>query len=81
MEEQGVGISAEEFEERIAADTLAGHVGFPESIEMMARGMGVKIKDIEQTREPIITNVDRTSAYGFAGKDPGRYPSAGLCAR
>ena len=68
MEEQGVGISVEEFEERIAADTLAGHVGFPESIEMMARGMGVKIKNIEQTREPIITNVDRTSAYGFAGK-------------
>ena len=68
MEEQGVGISEAEFNRRIAADSLAGHVGFPESIEMMARGMGVEIKEIEQTRDPIITNVDRTSAYGFAGK-------------
>lgn len=68
MEEQGVGISVEEFERRIAEDSLAGHVGFPESMEMIAAGMGVKLVDIKQTREPIITNVDRKSAYGEAKK-------------
>lgn len=68
MEEQGVGISLEEFKRRIAEDSLAGHVGFPESMEMIAAGMGVKLVSIEQTREPIITQVDRKSAYGEAKK-------------
>lgn len=68
MEEQGVGISPEEFERRIAEDSLAGHVGFPESMEMIAAGMGVTLTSIEQTREPIITGVDRKSAYGEARK-------------
>lgn len=68
MEEQGVGISVEEFDRRIAEDSLAGHVGFPESMEMIASGMGVKLADIEQTREPIVTHVDRKSAYGEAKK-------------
>lgn len=68
MEEQGVGISVDEFERRIAEDSLAGHVGFPESMEMIAAGMGVKLASIEQTRDPIVTNVDRKSAYGEAKK-------------
>ncbi len=66
MLEQGVGISVQEFERRIAEDSLAGHVGFPESMEMIAAGMGVELVGIEQTREPIVTNVDRKSAYGEA---------------
>ena len=68
MVEQGVGISVEEFNRRIAEDSLAGHVGFPESMEMIAAGMGVKLADIEQTRDPIITNVDRKSVHGEAKK-------------
>ena len=68
MLEQGVGISVEEFNRRIAEDSLAGHVGFPESMEMIAAGMGVKLADIEQTRDPIITNVDRKSVHGEAKK-------------
>jgi len=68
MLEQGVGISVEEFNRRIAEDSLAGHVGFPESMEMIAAGMGVKLADIEQTRDPIITNIDRKSAHGEAKK-------------
>lgn len=68
MVEQGVGISVEEFERRIAEDSLAGHVGFPESMEMIAAGMGVKLVDIKQTRDPIVTTVDRKSAYGEAKK-------------
>ncbi|HHW94284.1 MAG TPA: NADP-binding protein [Clostridiaceae bacterium] len=68
MVEQGVGISVEEFDRRKAEGSLAGHVGFPESMAMIAAGMGVELTDIEQTRDPIITNVDRESAYGEAKK-------------
>ncbi len=68
MVEQGVGISVEEFDRRIAEGSLAGHVGFPESMEMIAKGMGVELAEIEETRDPIITNVDRKSAYGEAKK-------------
>ncbi len=63
MEEQGVGISPESFKERIAADTLAGHVGFPESISMVAEGLGLKLDKIEQTKDPIISNVARETKY------------------
>ncbi len=63
MEEQGVGITKEEFDRRIAADDLAGHVGFPESISMVVEGLGLKLDKIEQTKDPIITNVPRETPY------------------
>lgn len=68
MKEQGVGITTDAFKRRLAADDLAGHVGFPESIAMMAAGMDVDIDTVEQTKEPIVTSVDRTSPYGAAPK-------------
>lgn len=68
MTEQGVGITVDEFKRRIEDASLAGHVGFPESMEMIAAGMGVTLTKIEQTRDPIVTNVDRTSKYGEAKK-------------
>jgi len=69
MEEQGVGITPEEFERRMADDSLAGHVGFPESIAMVAEGLGVKLEKVEQTKDPIISNVARETKY--AKVDPG----------
>ena len=36
MHEQGVGITKEEYEKREADGTLAGHVGFAESVNMIA---------------------------------------------
>ncbi len=68
MVEQGVGISVEEFDRRMAEGSLAGHVGFPESMSMIAEGIGVELVEIEETRDPIITNVDRKSAHGEAKK-------------
>lgn len=72
MEEQGIGISVEEFKERKANGTMAGHVGFAESVGMMAEGMGYDVKEFSQDMEPITTDVDRKSPYGFA--------AAGSCA-
>lgn len=63
MEEQGVGITTDEFKKRMAEDDLAGHVGFPESISMIAEGLGIELDKIEQTKDPIVSNVDRKSKY------------------
>jgi len=66
MEEQGVGLTVEEFEKGVANGTLSGHVGFPESIHMIAKAIGWKVEKVEQQMKPIITSVDRKSPYGFA---------------
>ncbi|SNS33473.1 4-hydroxy-tetrahydrodipicolinate reductase [Anaerovirgula multivorans] len=63
MEEQGVGLTVEEFEEGVKTGKVAGHVGFPESIRMVADGIGWNIDNIEQTREPITTNFERETKY------------------
>lgn len=69
MEEQGVGITKQEFEERVEKDDLAGHVGFPESIQMIADGLGIPLDKIEQTKDPIISNTTRQTQY--AKVEPG----------
>lgn len=69
MHEQGVGITPEVFKKRLAADDLAGHVGFPESISVIAEGLGIELKEITQTKDPIISNVHRETPY--AKVEPG----------
>jgi 2,4-diaminopentanoate dehydrogenase len=59
MAEQGVGLSREEFQTRVDDGTIAGHVGFPESIRMIADGIGWEIERVAQSREEIMTAVDR----------------------
>nr|WP_312577050.1 2,4-diaminopentanoate dehydrogenase [Sedimentibacter sp.] len=66
MEEQGVGITVEEFNKGVENNSMSGHVGFPESINMIADAIGWKVDKIEQSMSPIVTDVDRKSPYGFA---------------
>ncbi len=66
MEEQGVGLTVEAFERGVADGTLAGHVGFAESVGMIAEALGWKVDKFEQQMKPIVTSVDRKSPYGFA---------------
>lgn len=66
MEEQGVGISMEKFNAGVEDGTLAGHVGFEESIGMIADAVGWDVEKIETQMKPIQTDVDRTSPHGFA---------------
>jgi 4-hydroxy-tetrahydrodipicolinate reductase len=66
MEEQGVGITVDEFEKGVKDGTLAGHVGFKESINMIGDAIGWPVEKFEQQMKPIVTNVDRKSPYGFA---------------
>lgn len=64
MNGQGVGLTVEEFNKRVEEDTLAGHVGFPESITMIADALGFDLdENIKLSREPIVSSVYRKSPY------------------
>ena len=66
MEEQGIGVEVADFMERKANGTMAGHVGFAESVGMICDALGWDLEKFEQDMEPIVTDVDRKSPYGFA---------------
>ncbi|MDR2097559.1 MAG: dihydrodipicolinate reductase [Spirochaetaceae bacterium] len=66
MEEQGIGITPEEFNNGVKTGRLSGHVGFAESTGMIADALGWKLDGFEQSMEPIITETDRKSPHGFA---------------
>lgn len=64
MEEQGVGITLDAFQEQSKAGHLAGHVGFNESINMICDAIGWKLdKQVEQTMDPIVSTVHRQTKY------------------
>jgi 2,4-diaminopentanoate dehydrogenase len=64
MEEQGVGLTKGDFIEKSENNELSGHVGFHESIEMIADAVGYKLeKPIVQTQAPIVTEVYRETPY------------------
>ena len=64
MEEQGVGITPEAFQEQSKSGHLAGHVGFNESVNMICDAIGWKLdKAVEQTMEPIVSKVPRKTKY------------------
>ena len=63
MEEQGVGVTLDEFNKGVENASIAGHVGFPESIKMITDGIGWNLDKVDQTREPIMTNVYRETKY------------------
>lgn len=68
MEEQGVGLTVKEFNEKNELGEIAGHVGFKESAYMIAEALGLKVTKFFQAMKPIITDIDRKSPYGFAKK-------------
>jgi len=66
MDEQGIGITKEEFIDGVKTGKLSGHVGFHESINMIADAIGWKVDKVTTSMDPIMTDVDRKSPYGFA---------------
>ena len=63
MKTQGVGTTPEQFAAGVADGSIVGHVGFPESIQMISDALGLGVNRIEQTREPIITKVYRETPH------------------
>ena len=63
MKTQGVGATVEEFKKGVASGAIVGHIGFQESIWMIAKALGWKLDKIEETREPIVTEVPRETPH------------------
>jgi len=58
----GAGKTAQEFDDLVKAGTLK-HVGLPESIAMIAAGLGWELDDITETIEPIMAKNEIKSDY------------------
>jgi len=63
MATQGVGVTPEAFQAGVADGSIVGHVGFPESIRMISEAIGLGVDRVEQSREPIISNVRRETPH------------------
>jgi len=63
MKTQGVGTTPEEFRKGVADGSIVGHVGFPESIRMISDALGLGVDRIEESREPIISQVYRETPH------------------
>lgn len=67
---QGVGLTPEAFRARLSDGSVVGHIGFSESIHMIARALGWRITRIEERREPIVARTRR--ATPFVTVEPGQ---------
>lgn len=63
MRTQGVGTTVEEFEKGIKDGSIVGHIGFLESINMIADRLGIDLDKVEQTREPIVSETHRETEH------------------
>jgi hypothetical protein len=61
LKSQGVGLTPDAFTDGVADGSVVGHVGFPESIAMIAGALGWTIDRVEETREPIVSRVRRAT--------------------
>lgn len=59
MRDQGIGLSPAAFQKGLENKTVVGHIGFMQSIHMIAAALGWEIDRIEERREPIISQVRR----------------------
>lgn len=60
---QGVGLTPEAFRKGVEDGAVVGHFGFPESINMIADALGWEIERIEESREPIVSQVRRETPF------------------
>lgn len=60
---QGVGLSPDAFVRGVSDGVIVGHVGFLQSIHMVAASLGWSIDHIEQRRLPIVSRVRRETPH------------------
>ncbi|MGM0603061.1 MAG: 2,4-diaminopentanoate dehydrogenase [Bacillota bacterium] len=63
MSTQGVGKTEKEFKAGLKDGSIVGHIGFKESISLIAEKLGWKLDDIKEERKPIIAKKERKSKY------------------
>jgi 4-hydroxy-tetrahydrodipicolinate reductase len=61
----GIGYTPDDFERGHADGSIAGHVGFPESIEMVCERLGLSLDGpVEETFEPFVAETPAPTKYG-----------------
>lgn len=60
---QGVGLAPDAFRRGVERGTVVGHLGFPQSIGMIAHALGWTVERIEERREPIVSSVERETQF------------------
>jgi len=59
----GLGLSPEEFKRKLDAGEITAHVGYAESIMLVATALGWKIDKIEEIQEPVIAEKTLETEY------------------
>lgn len=59
----GLGLNPEEFKRKLDAGEITAHVGYAESIMLVATALGWKIDKIEEIQEPVIAEKDLETQY------------------
>ncbi|MGR8952182.1 MAG: 2,4-diaminopentanoate dehydrogenase [Gammaproteobacteria bacterium] len=67
---QGVGLTPAAFDRGLQDGSVSGHIGFEQSLRMIAAALGWELDRIEQTRAPIVSKVRR--ATPFVTVEPGQ---------
>ncbi len=67
---QGVGLSPDAFRRGVEDGSVFGHLGFRESIAMIAAVLGWEVERIDETRRPIVARVRRETP--FVTVEPGQ---------
>ena len=73
-ERLGIGYTVDKFEHGHRGGTIAGHVGFPESISIVFHALGLSLDgEVEETFEPLIAPEAVSTTYGVvaAGETEG----------
>lgn len=63
MKTQGVGTTVEEFNKGVKEGKIVGHIGFKESIQMIADRLGWELDEIKESREPIVSETYRETPH------------------
>ena len=59
METQGVGRTLDEFNAGRRDGSVVGHIGFVQSVSMIASSLGIELDEIRETLEPIVSGTHR----------------------
>ena len=59
METQGVGKTLDEFHAGRRDGSIVGHIGFVQSVSMIASSLGIELDEIRETVEPIVSRTHR----------------------
>ena len=59
----GLGLSPEEFKRKLDVGEITAHVGYAESIMLVAKALGWRIDKVEEIQEPVIAEKDLETQY------------------